>query len=259
MKCGICGLESRPIFRGRVLGTHDIQYFLCPSCLFLQTEDPYWLDQAHQDVINIQDTGLLTRNIALSRRVAVLLYFLFDRRSLFVDYAGGYGVFARLMRDIGFDFYWHDPKCQNIFSRGFEWNLSTYPHVEAVTCFEAFEHFSHPQEEIQKILEFSRTIIFTTVLLPAQIPSPGQWWYYGFFHGQHVSFYSLETLRHIAAQHRLRLFTNRRDFHLLPDKPINSSVFSFLSRFTNYCLFQFVWRRMKSRTFEDMNRPGPTL
>ncbi len=38
----------------------------------------------------------------------------------FLDYAGGYGVFTRLMRDIGFDFYWHDPYTQNLFANGFE-------------------------------------------------------------------------------------------------------------------------------------------
>lgn len=257
MKCGICGRESRPIFRGRVLGAHDIQYFLCPSCLFLQTEDPYWLDQAHQDVINIQDTGLLARNITLSRRVAVLLYFLFDRRSLFADYAGGYGVFTRLMRDIGFDFYWHDPYCHNIFAKGFEWTPAKGRDIEALTCLEVLEHFRQPREEIQKILDLARNVIFSTHLLPDKIPEPQDWWYYGLAHGQHISFYSFKTLEHLATQYGLRLYSNRRDFHLLTEKIISPAKFRLLLEGTNYGLFHFASRRMKSRTFADMNRPNP--
>ncbi len=49
------------------------------------------------------------------------------------------------------------------------------------------------------MLKISRNILFTTTLLPSPMPQPGTWWYYGLEHGQHISFYSLETLQSIAA------------------------------------------------------------
>jgi len=254
MKCKICGQESQPLFRGRVLATYNIQYFHCPSCRFLQTEEPYWLERAYSNVINTQDTGLLSRNSDYSHRVAVLLYYLFDRRSLFVDYAGGYGVFTRLMRDIGFDFYWHDPMCANLFAKGFEWNPEKGQPIEALTCFEAFEHFRQPQEELKKILAYSRTILFSTQLLPDKVPVPSEWWYYGLNHGQHISFYSLQTLAYLAAQNNLRLYSNRRNLHLLTEKKLSPAKFRLLLKSTNRGFFHFVSKRMRSRTFDDMTR-----
>lgn len=254
MKCKICAQSIDLIFEGMILDTHSVKYFFCPSCRFLQTEEPYWLEQAYANVINAQDTGLIWRNNDFSRRVAVLLYYLFDRRSLFVDYAGGYGVFTRLMRDIGFDFYWHDPLCANIFAKGFEWDQGTGRLVEAVTCFEAFEHFLQPREDLQKILSISRTVIFSTQLLPDEVPKPADWWYYGLNHGQHVAFYSLQTLDYLAAQNGLRLYSNRRNLHLLTEKKLSPAKFQLLLNGTNRGLYHFVSKRMNSRTFDDMTR-----
>jgi hypothetical protein len=57
----------------------------------------------------------MQRNINLSKMVATILLLFFDFRRKFLDYAGGYGVFVRLMRDIGFDFYWYDKSiCKRI-------------------------------------------------------------------------------------------------------------------------------------------------
>ena len=108
----------------------------------------------------------------------------------FLDYAGGYGVFTRLMRDIGFDFYWHDPYTQNLFANGFEDDLKSNSKFELLTAFEVFEHLVNPKEELEKMLRFSDTIVFSTELMPQEIPDPEEWWYYGFNHGQHISFYT---------------------------------------------------------------------
>ncbi len=41
---------------------YEVQYYRCPECYFAQTEDPYWLDEAYQNALNLSDTGLLFRN-----------------------------------------------------------------------------------------------------------------------------------------------------------------------------------------------------
>jgi hypothetical protein len=45
---------------------------------------------------------------------------MFDANNRFIDYGGGYGLFVRLMRDAGFDYYWFDKFCDNVLSKGFE-------------------------------------------------------------------------------------------------------------------------------------------
>ncbi|MDD3083569.1 MAG: class I SAM-dependent methyltransferase, partial [Candidatus ainarchaeum sp.] len=118
----------------------------------------------------------------------------FKEKNSFLDYAGGYGIFTRLMKNKGFNFYWDDKYTENTFSKGFEYKKQK---IDLTTCFECFEHFEEPIKEIEKILKISNNIIFSTRLIPKEIPEKN-WVYYGFNHGQHIAFYSKKTLFFIA-------------------------------------------------------------
>ncbi len=59
MICKICNHESKHLFQGKILGKYKITYLHCPHCGFLQTEEPYWLEEACKEPINISDTGYL--------------------------------------------------------------------------------------------------------------------------------------------------------------------------------------------------------
>ena len=207
MKCKICQSESKEIFKHKVLKKFDVQYYFCDNCGFVFTEEPYWLDEAYNSPINEADTGLLWRNNLLSKHISILFYLLFDKTGKFLDYAGGYGIFVRLMRDIGFDFYWDDLYSQNLLSRGFECDYNDGRQIEAITSFETFEHFANPLEEIEKMLKLSKNIIFTTELMPKTCPMPDEWWYYLFDYGQHINFYSNKTLNYIAKKYDLNFYT----------------------------------------------------
>jgi hypothetical protein len=231
-----------------VLGKYQVGYSHCPQCDFLQTEDPYWLEEAYKEPINIEDTGLLARNLFLSETTAMLLFFLFEREKKFVDYAGGFGVFTRLMRDIGFDFYWHDPFTMNLLARGFEWKTGAEK-AELLTTFESFEHFSDPRKELETMLTFSDNILFSTFLTPSSIPST-DWWYYQFEHGQHISFYSKKSLQYLAQDYGMNFYSHNF-VHLLTRKNLPSSVIRWLFRFQKLGCSRYVRWRMKSRTNND--------
>ena len=121
MNCKICNKKSNYIFNAKILNKYNIEYYHCPNCGFLQTEEPFWLEEAYKESINISDTGIMVRNLYLSKITTLIIYFLFDKNKKFLDYAGGYGIFVRLMRDIGFDFYWYDKYSENLLARGFEY------------------------------------------------------------------------------------------------------------------------------------------
>jgi len=116
MICKICSSNSELFSRAEILYKYSIQYFKCPDCGFIQTEESYWLEEAYSEVINRSDIGLLARNLDLSKTTKAILLFLFDKKKLFLDYGAGYGVFVRLMRDFGFDFYWMDKYSDNLFA-----------------------------------------------------------------------------------------------------------------------------------------------
>lgn len=222
--CAICGTPSDEIFSSKIIKKYTIKYFLCPNCGFLQTEEPFWLEEAYKYPINIYDTGILARNIDLSNKTSVLLYLLFNPKENYLDYAGGYGIFTRLMRDIGYNFLWYDPYTQNLLARGFEYRQDQK--IELITSFETFEHFPEPLVEMEKMLSISRNILFTSLLLPENIPDPDSWWYYGREHGQHISFYSLKTLKYIARKYGLNLCSNNSNAHLLSEKLVDNNIFN---------------------------------
>ena len=250
MICKICNSKARQVFNFKVLRKYDVKYFKCDSCGYLFTEDPFWLDEAYSRSINLSDTGLLDRNIYFSKVLSVIIFFCFDKKGSFLDYAGGYGVFTRLMRDIGFDFYWYDPYTQNLFANGFEVDLKSNSRFEMLTAFEVLEHLVNPKEELEKMLGFSDTFIFSTELMPQEIPALKDWWYYGFNHGQHISFYTEKTLNTLANQFKLNYY-NVDEIHILTKRTFNNSVIILMKKLRNYGLYQIVKKVVKSKTFSD--------
>src|ERR1700744_1886540 len=126
MKSKLTGGETTLLFTATILNKHQVKFYRCNETGFIQTEDPYWLEEAYSSAITKLDIGLLYRNINLSNTVDKVLVKYFDAKAnTFLDYAGGYGVFTRLMRDKGFKFYSTDKYCQNLFAEYFD--LNTLP------------------------------------------------------------------------------------------------------------------------------------
>lgn len=251
--CPICSAEqSRPEFTAQLLGKYEVSYFLCPDCGLLQTEKPYWLDEAYGEAIAVADTGLVMRNLSLATRLAGLLYIGFDRNAAFLDVAGGYGLLTRLMRDFGFDYYWDDKYCNNLLARGFEADKSSRPFA-ALTAFEVIEHVHDPIAFIQE--EMTRygcqTLIFTTELFEGPEPPPKDWWYYAFSTGQHVSFYQRKTLQKIADCLSLN-FQSVHGLHILSKQKLTLGPLAWFSTSKLSPLFALLARRrLGSRTFRD--------
>ncbi len=252
MNCKICDTTSEKIFKVKIMNKYDVSYFNCANCGFIQTEEPYWLNEAYKVSINLTDVGLLSRNFYFSKLTATILYYVFGKNTVCLDYAGGYGVFVRLMRDIGFDFYWQDAYTDNLFAKGFEYNPKS-DKTGLITSFECFEHFINPIDEISKLLNISNNIVFSTELLPSPAPQPDKWWYYGFNHGQHISFYSLKTLNYIAKKFNLYFYSNNCNYHIMTSQKINPMLLKCLLRFSSH-LFEFIIkRRMKSLINDDVS------
>ena len=186
--CRVCKMKVGALFSTVLLQKHPTQYFQCLNCGYVQTEEPYWMEEAYKASINDSDTGMMMRSFWHRNIAATLIYFLFNQKGQFLDYGGGYGVFVRLMRDVGFDFYWQDKHTEILFAKGFEFPVSEKLTIELLTCFEAFEHFVEPVTELENLLSISRNILLSTEFIPDPTPPPGEWWYYGVEHGQHIGF-----------------------------------------------------------------------
>jgi len=219
MICKICSSNSDEFFSSKVLHKFIVKYYKCKSCGFVQTENPYWLEEAYSSAITAQDIGLINRNVYYAPIVSLIIKLFYDKNSSFLDYGGGYGIFVRLMRDRGFNFYRHDIFCKNIFAVDFEDNGTA--NYEVITAFEVFEHLIDPMAEIENMLTKSKNIFFSTELQPTNFSNEKDWWYVMPETGQHISLFTMDSLKFIAKKYNLNLYSDGGTFHLLTEK--NSS------------------------------------
>jgi hypothetical protein len=220
--CKICGSKNDFFSSATILKKYDINYFRCFVCGFVQTQEPYWLDEAYSTAIADSDVGNISRNIQNRDIVKNVLDFCFSEffkqktKPVFMDYAGGYGMFVRMMRDLGYDFYWYDKYCKGIFVAKHT-IADMQKKYSLVTAFEVMEHIYNPLFEIDKIFQYSDNLIFSTQLLPKILPKPNEWWYYALSSGQHISFYTKKSLEIIAEKFGKK-YVGNESLHIFLDK-----------------------------------------
>ncbi len=214
--CNLCGQECRDRGTYRVLGKYDAKLEQCTSCQFCFAVQPQWLEEAYSSPMTKVDLGPVFRGLHYAQIAKIVLELLLDPRGRGLDFGGGFGIFTRRMRDLGYNFFWQDKHCPNLFAQGFEGELGN--RFELVTAFEVLEHIVDPKALIDQILDSSRAFLFTTLLLPDPFPRFDQWWYFGPEHGQHVSFYTRKTLATLAKQAGRHFITNGVDLHLIGPK-----------------------------------------
>ncbi len=249
MKCKICNSSTTVAFKNKILNKYNINYYKCTDCGFMFTEEPYWLNEAYASSINLSDTGIMSRNIFNAKLTTNLLYYIFDKNFKCVDYAGGYGIFTRLMRDCGFDFYWSDKYSQNLVARGFEFNHELEK-IDLVTLFEVLEHLENPKEDLKKIIEISDTLIFSTELIQEDVPNK-DWWYYAFEHGQHISFYSEKTFNILANQLNVNYYKLNNNYHIFSKRKVNKYILKLLIGRFNYFFYRYALSKMQSLSWND--------
>ncbi len=148
MHCAICNAPSALFREALLLDKHQIVYYRCSKCGFIQTETPYWLSEAYSEAMQLIDVGIMQRNLQNAVITPAVIHMLFPSAQKFLDYGGGYGTLVRLMRDRGFDFYWQDLYAKNVHARSFEHAPDT--HDDLVTAFELLEHLPNPPEGISR-------------------------------------------------------------------------------------------------------------
>lgn len=195
LECRLCGAVAHAQFKKTLLQRIEVDYFLCSNCELLQTESPYWLDDAYSLDLDGLDIGEQARNVKSVGFILGVLYLFGARKSRrCVDYGGGKGTVTRLMRERGFPFFTCDRFREGVHA--VPYRVESAHDAEVVTSFEVFEHFADVKHDIDDVFKGKPSIAIISTLL--HWGPEKEWWYYSEESGRHIAFYSVKTMHWIA-------------------------------------------------------------
>jgi Methyltransferase domain len=224
----VCEAASNFFGETNILKKYRVQYFRCEQCGFIQTEAPYWLEEAYSNAIARQDVGIVQRNLINCEVTSALINLLFPKTSRSVDYGAGHGMLVRLMRDRGFNFFWSDLYATNQYARGFE--CTDGQKFDFLCAFEVLEHLVDPVSDLSRLMSLSDNVFVSTCTVPTPAPALSDWWYYVPTTGQHISFYTAESLSFIAARFGRKLLSVG-PYHLFSKEPQSRLLYRLATKF----------------------------
>ncbi len=181
-----------------------IAYRRCGSCGFLFTNafdewtpEQFLANIYNADYVKVDPDYRAARPRANARNITTL----FGKRRREVaclDYGGGGGLLAQLLRDAGFGRAETFDEFNPDFARMPEGPFNL------VTCFEVFEHVADPVALVGRlagIVSGGGLVMFSTLLAPADIGRIGTSWWYMAPRNGHISFYTKPALSKLFAAH----------------------------------------------------------
>jgi Methyltransferase domain len=207
-----------------VLRKYLVRYFECDLCRSLQTDSPYWLDEAYSSNLSNLDTGVVQRNLQ-NLAAAYLMSKVFGVSDA-LDFGGGDGLLCRLLRDYNVNCYVKDKYAIPTYSQGFLEPDFAAPNL--ILAFEVFEHFATPARELEDLFQFRpRVLLASTEIYDHQ---DADWWYLALESGQHLFFYSEKAVQMIAERFGYSYILSG-GFVLFIRNPNHSVFKSLLARF----------------------------
>ncbi len=111
------------------------------------------------------------------------------------------------------------------------------------------------------IFKCTDSLLFTTEFVPTTPHVPPNWWYYGVDHGQHISFFTEKSLRHITGVFSKHLYTSCGNLDLITSRPVRDIVFRLATNQT-FCkwfyllnnrpsLLESDWKNILNKSFGE--------
>ena len=217
--CRLCGGTTTVVFTRRVLQRFEVDFRRCEDCESLQTERPYWLNEAYSSAIASMDTGAVERNLICQAAISCVAAVL-RLKGRVLDYGAGTGLLCRLLRDRGHDAYAYDKYAQPAYAAAFsvdQAHAGIEP-IDLLCAIEVFEHFDDPDSQLTELFALRPNVFVATT-----IPYKGEgkdWWYLSADTGQHVFFYSSKALKTVAAKFGY-IYLEVGTFHIFSKSPVS--------------------------------------
>ncbi len=196
LNCRLCKEEANLVFNKKILNKFLVNYYKCPKCESLQTEKPYWLDEAYsKSNLCEDDLGAAYRTLRNHEKVFILSKILKVNKGL--DWGSGDGLLCRLLRDYELNFFSSDKYSLPKYSSKFL--ISDFNNLDLIVSLEVFEHMSEPNSEIDFLFKQKPNSIFISTLFYNN--NEKNWHYLHPDSGMHIFFYSKKSLKMIAKKY----------------------------------------------------------
>jgi hypothetical protein len=194
--CRLCSGALKNVFSKKVLGKYNVLYYKCSDCHSLQTETPYWLDEAYKtNNLSNTDTGAAQRN--LHNLAACYIISKLLKAKNVIDIGGGDGLLCRLLRDYKINCYVKDKYATPTYAQGFTEQNFDIP--DLIVGLEVLEHYPNPIFDLDNLFRHQpRALLLSTAIFTNESQD---WWYLAPESGQHVFFYSKKAMTIIAAKY----------------------------------------------------------
>jgi hypothetical protein len=227
--CPICKSSVHRLISVLIQGQINSKLYSCSNCEFAFYPEQNWISNSFSDELNYLDVGAVDRTLIAGDYLGVLLKSFKLQKGRFLDYGGGYGLLARIMRDRGFDFENFDPFTKQIFpTSGKASSNLLEQEFDAITLIEVALHFEDPLEEFRRLLQFTDVLVFTAVLTDEKLDH--DWWYLSPETGQHIALFSQKTLATLAEKLEVSLTSDGRFFHIFHRKNLTKKASFFAKR-----------------------------
>jgi len=175
------------------------------QCESLETEQPYWVDEAYADKSNLLDVGRVQRTQLVAMLVAHILGGLdLSSKGPCLDWGGAEGLLCRMLRDRGFPFLTYDRYADATLTPAYKIEDPASITPVALTSVEVLEHLPEPLEELSEMFRNKpRVALVTTELYNGE---GVDWTYLAPINGRHVFFYTERAMHWIAARFGYRYF-----------------------------------------------------
>ena len=197
--CRLCGGNAKNVFSVMYLGKYQVKLYRCDSCQSLQTEKPYWLEEAYAEgPVHKNDPDYLRRGLqvyAMAKMLRLLLRIRLDE--IILDYGGGIGIVPRLLADDGITARNFDAYTKTVFGETLDFtNFSDSQAVGLVILSEVLEHLPSPAKDLETVFRLRPRYIYAgTTIYSGEGPD---WHYLAAETGQHVFFYSKMGIAKLA-------------------------------------------------------------
>ena len=246
LSCKICnGKRFNQEHTFKIINKFKTQLLICKNCGFQKFSNPNnWIDLAYSDAIASTDTGIVKRCLLNAKLITSYLTFNCKMHNS-LDWGTGSGLYVRLMRDKGWNTFGYEPIANPILAKGFSSNSLEYFsknfNFQLITAFEVMEHIEDPLAFLKQVLNLTDTLIFSTLLVDKNFDK--DWWYYSTDTGQHISFYTKESLKYMSEHlNCFYLSIRTNDYHI------------FTKSRRNYLIFKLIFGHKRNKIFYPLSQ-----